>query len=481
MKLTIDRISKMIAAGLVTTLLLSGCTKQQSADVAYPSAPPEYQMYDTANINNETAWNISNVHDPSILKDGDTYYIYSTDVKVGGTMTPGVMVRKSKDLISWEWVGYALDGIPAEAQQWTGAANLWAPDIEKFGDTYYLYYSASSFGSNTSYIGVATSESPEGPWTDQGEVVKTAGTDEPNAIDPNIILDAGGSPWFVYGSFFGGIYAARLDAETGKLAESGYGTKIAKRSQTMEQGAVEGPYMIYNAEQKKYYLFVSFDSLSADYNVRVGRSDSVTGPFLDANGRDLLDDTYEAQFEIGNKLIGGYRFQEGEGWVAPGHNSVLQDGGDYYLVHHARPEQDTNWMYLHVRKMLWTEDGWPVVSPERYAGETVQAIPKDSIPGQWEQIIHEKLIDGQVESETVTLLKDGKINDSKEKDYWEFDGDHTVALYWHDAEGEVVSKETVLLLPAWDWELSRSTLVFTGLNEQGAAVWGKQITRASKK
>lgn len=480
MRPTRSGLQKFAAISLVTAVLLAGCSKQETA-VKEPSAPPAYPMYDTANIHNEKNWNISNVHDPSILKDGDTYYIYSTDVKVGGSSTPGIMVRKSKDLISWEWVGYAFDGIPAEAKEWTGATNLWAPEIEKLGDTYYLYYSASTFGSNTSYIGVATSPSPEGPWTDQGEVVKTSGADEPNAIDPNIVTDADGKPWFVFGSFFGGIYVSLLDEKTGKLAESGYGTKIAKRSQAMEQGAVEGPYVVYNPEQKKYYLFVSYDSLSSDYNVRVGRSDSITGPYLDANGRDMLDDKYEAQFEIGNKLIGGYRFSEGEGWMSPGHNSVLQDGNDYYLVHHARPEQDSNWMYLHVRKMLWTQDGWPVVSPERYDGETVQKIPKGSIAGEWEQIVHEKLIDGQVDSEPLTLLKNGKIGSGEEKDYWEFDGDHTITLFWHDADGSVIAKETALLLPAWDWELNKPTLVFTGLNEQGTAVWGKQISRGAKK
>ncbi|OMF34741.1 arabinan endo-1,5-alpha-L-arabinosidase [Paenibacillus sp. FSL H8-0548] len=471
-------MKKLTGAALMTALLLTGCSGQADP-TAYPSAPPDYKLYDTDNLHNEAAWNTSNVHDPSILKDGDTYYIYSTDVKVGGTGTPGIMVRKSKDLISWEWVGYAFVGVPEEAETWTGATGLWAPDIEKFGDTYYLYYSASTFGSNTSYIGVATSSSPEGPWTDQGEVVKTSGVDDPNAIDPNIVLDADGKAWFVYGSFFGGIYVSPLNQETGKLAEPGFGTKIAARSRSMEQGAVEGPYVIYNPEQEKYYLFVSYDSLSSDYNVRVGRSESITGPYLDSNGRDMLDVDYEAQFEIGNKLIGGYRFNEGEGWISPGHNSVLQDGSDYYLVHHARPEQDSNWMYLHVRRMVWTADGWPAVSPERYAGETPQKVAAGSIHGEWELLVHEKLIDGQVGSNTITLLKNGKIEGGEPKDYWKFDGDHTLTLYWHDAEGTVISEETVLLLPAWDWERNKAALVFTGMNESGAAVWGKQLSRDS--
>ncbi|SFE71522.1 arabinan endo-1,5-alpha-L-arabinosidase [Paenibacillus algorifonticola] len=455
----------------VATVWLSGCSGEE---VIYPQAPPSYPMYDTSTIDNEQGWNISNVHDPSIIKEGDTYYIFSTDVKVGGKAKPGLMVRKSKDLMNWEWAGYALDGVPAEAKAWTGAKGMWAPEVAKLGDRFYLYYSASTFGSNRSFIGVATSDSLEGPWTDQGEVVKTGPGDEPNAIDPNIVKDAEGKPWFVYGSFFGGIYVSPLDPATGKLTEQGYGTKIAARAAS-ESGAVEGPYMIYNAELKQYYLFVSYDSLSQDYNVRVGRSASITGPFLDSLGRDMLDTAYDPSFDVGNKLMGGYRFAEGEGWIAPGHNSILQDGDSDYIVHHARPEQDPNWMYLHVRKLLWTDDGWPVVSPERYAGEQVQTIPKAALAGTWERIAHEKYIDGPIDSEAIELRKDGKIGAKDSADYWEFDGEHTVRLYFQEDDQTNAVVETVLVLPAWDSELNKSTLVFTGMDDKGLAVWGKKI------
>ncbi|MDQ0917800.1 arabinan endo-1,5-alpha-L-arabinosidase [Paenibacillus sp. V4I5] len=479
---SLRRRNAFVSIMTVAVLLLAGCSiggGSLQSKLKYPDAPPSYPMFDTDNLHNESAWNTNNTHDPAIIKEGDTYYVFSTDAKVGGKAKPGIMVRKSKDLIQWDWVGYAFDGVPKQAAEWTGAQGLWAPDVKKFGDTFYLYYSASTFGSNQSFIGVATSSSLEGPWTDQGEVIKTGVGDKPNAIDPNIVLDASGDPWFVFGSFFGGIYTSPLDPKTGKLKEPGFGTKIATRDHKTESGAVEGPYIVYHSELKKYYLFVSFDSLSQDYNVRVGRSDSMTGPYLDVNGRDLMDDKYEAQFEIGNKILGGYKFQEGDGWIAPGHNSVLQDGDHTYIVHHARPQQDMNWMYLHVRKILWTQDGWPVVSPERYTGETVQDIPKASIAGDWERIVMDKMIDGQVESDELKLLKGGKINNSDSKDYWEFDGKHTLTLYWYDGE-ELASQEIVMMLPSWDWELNRSTLVFTGMNNRGTAIWGKQLPQAAK-
>ncbi|MFD0698241.1 arabinan endo-1,5-alpha-L-arabinosidase [Paenibacillus sp. GCM10027628] len=456
--------------------LLAGCTSRAVPKPVYPSAPIDYPMYDVKNADNEQEWHVNNAHDPSIVKDRDIYYVFSTDVKASGTLRPGIMVRKSKDLIAWDWVGYAFkEGIPKSALAWTKATNLWAPDVAKFGDTYYLYYAASQFGTNQSVIGVATSASIEGPWADQGAVVQTQRGDEPNAIDPNIVRDADGQPWMAYGSFFGGIYIAPIDAATGKLKEQGFGRKIASRDHKTAEGAIEGPYIIYNKETKKYYLFASYDSLFKDYNVRVGRSDAITGPYLDMNGRDLNDPTSAPAGEIGNKLIGGYSFSQGEGWIAPGHNSVLQDGGSTYMVHHARGETRTSWPYLHVRQMLWTKDGWPVVSPERYAGEKVQPIPKASIAGTWERIYHEKATNGRVKAKPLTLFSNGKAEGEPGSGTWSFDGDHTMTLTWH--EGEAAGRtEELLLLPSWDWELQRPALVFTGLDRSGTAVWGKQIS-----
>jgi len=240
-------------------------------------------------------------------------------------------------------------------------------------------------------------------------------------------------------------------------------------------GAIEGPYLIYHPDIKKYYLFVSYDSLFEDYNVRVGRADSITGPFLDYHGRDLDDCTHMPQFEIGNKIMGGYRFCEGEGWIAPGHNSVLKDKDNYFILHHARPERDMKWCYLHVRKMLWTNDGWPVVSPERYAGEELQNIPMDCIAGTWEIIVHSPEINGQVVAQTHELLKNGKMGNEDNKDNWRFDGCFTLTLEQYDKDGELLSEAKVLLLPSWDWELNRTTLVFTGMNSTGICIWGKKM------
>lgn len=440
----------------------------------YPDSPGEFTMYDEAALHIEADWTLNNAHDPGIIKTDQGYYVFSTDVKVGGELTPGVMVRKSQDLIHWEWVHYALPGIPQVAKDWAESINLWAPDVVKHGNQYRMYYSASTFGSRQSLIGLQTATSIEGPWTDEGVVIKTRAEDHLNAIDANVLTDVEGRLWMVYGSFFGGIHLIELDIESGKPKVEGFGKLIAKRDMVTEDGAVEGPYIVYNEQFKKYYLFVSYDSLFEDYNVRVARSDSISGPYVDYNGRDLSDIEYLPQYDVGTKILGGYRFGEDPGWIAPGHNSVLNDDGTYYMVHHARGELDKHWSYLHVRKIVWTEDGWPVVSPERYAGEIEQDIPASLISGSWERIVMKPSVDGQVQSSSITIRDNGSLEGEYGVGQWSFDGKRTLTLIWSDILEGDGRTEKVQLIPSWDWEKNKQTLVFTGLNEIGVSIWGKK-------
>lgn len=341
----------------------------------HPRKPPEQRLFDPSSFEDETTWRTLNTHDPGIFKDKGCYYTFSTDAMYREKGRPpfrgGVQVRRSKDLIDWEWVGHALDGVPELAKAWTGADGLWAPDVIKLQDAYLLYYCASRFGTRQSFIGVATAACLEGPWTDLGEVIKTAEGDvlKVNAIDPNVVFDKEGRLWMTYGSFFGGIYIAELSPSTGKLLHSGIGTLLARRERKVREGAVEGPYIVYHPQFDYYYLFVSYDSLFTNYNVRAARSRTITGPYIDYSGHVMTDTETADPSRIGLKLMGGYRFSDAPGWLAPGHNSVLEDNGAYYMVHHAREEVNKHCFHLHVRPIVWMEDGWPVVSPERYSGE----------------------------------------------------------------------------------------------------------------
>lgn len=429
---------------------------------------PKDHLYDESIIDNEQLWTTNNVHDPGSFKDGDTYYVFSTDAQVGGTFKPGIQIRKSKDLINWQWVGRAFSEVPKEAKDWTGAEGLWAPDVVKYGDTYYLYYAASQFGKTQSFIGVATSKNIEGPWEDQGEVFKTKqGEEGPNAIDPNITFDKKGKPWMVYGSFFGGIYVSEINPETGKLVHYGRGKLIAKRHQSVE-GAIEGPYIVYNPDFDYYYLFVSYDSLFSNYNIRVARSKNIEGPYVDFNGHEMTD-LFLPPNDVGMKILGGYKFKGSEGWVAPGHNSVLQDGDDYYIIHHIRAAKDKRWHYLHVRKIVWTEDGWPLVSPERYAGEGEEPVEIEEIIGTWEIINVDKNNNNQILSKELKLSLQKMIGTN----YVERIGENRYIFYLNNGfPSEVVDG---IVMPGWDWEKWCGTYVFMGKNIKGEVFLGKLI------
>ena len=473
---------------LLVVIALTGCSSEaknekKAADaiklklkameeVNFNMKPYKETLYDESAVSNKTEWGNLNTHDPGIFKDGDYYYVFSTDASRGNIADPGVQIRKSKDLINWEYSGTAFEELPKEAIEWTGATGLWAPDVIKIQDEYYLYYSASTFGSNKSFIGVAKSKSIEGPWEDLGEVIKTDTTDKVNAIDPNLVYDKSGRLWMSYGSFWDGIYIVEIDIDTGKPKDEGIGKKIAGRSADV-RGAIEGPYIVYNEEFNKYYLFVSYDSLASDYSVRVGRSDSIDGPYVDSNGLELTDIS-AIPFEVGNKILGGYKFGDSQGWIAPGHNSVLKDNNNYYIVHHARGDESKDWFYMHVRKILWSDNGWPMVSPERYAGEEEQELPADVVLGKWDTIILQKYDIGQSNSNEITILKDGKLKDMEEGS-WELNEDNTMILNLVNKEKSESYIFNCKLIPSWDWENNKNTVVFTGIDENGIAIWGKSI------
>lgn len=425
---------------------------------------PKDREYEETKSDDESLWSVNNVHDPAIFKDGDWYYVFSTDAQVSGEFKPGIQVRKSRDLINWQWVGRAFSEVPKSAEKWTGAKGLWAPEVVKFGNTFFLYYAASQFGKTQSFIGVATSKNIEGPWEDQGEVFKTKQDEGPNAIDPNISFDENGDPWMVYGSFFGGIFVSKINPQTGKLSNYGKGKLIAKRHQSVE-GAIEGPYIIYNEKHNYYYLFVSYDSLFTNYNIRVARSKNIDGPYLDFNGNDMTDTTLPPD-DVGMKVLGGYKFNHAQGWKAPGHNSVLKDEGDYYVVHHVRRESDKG-HYLHIRKIGWTLDGWPLVSPERFAGEQEIAIEQDEVVGHWELLYFDKDNNDQIKSRDVYL----SIEDNQSKALLlEQTSDNHFKL---SAQDHVTLDG--LIIPAWDWEKWCETHVFMGKDSNGNVVTGKRV------
>ncbi len=415
------------------------------AAVDYPSWPPEQHL---------------NAHDPAVLKDGKYFYVYGTH---------NMPVWRSRDLIDFDRVEDRLvRRLPDEAEDHVGEGgrSLWAPDMVKVGSEYRLYYCLSRFGSSQSYIGFLVGKSPTGTFKDGGGIIHSNDPmDEPgwpNALDPAILTDADDRQWMVYGSFFGGIYVLRLDEDGEARSKGSVGERIAYRQGT----ALEGPYAIYNPKLKQYFLFVSYDDLDSTYNVRVGRAKRPDGPYKDFNNKDMAGGEDNLP-----KILNSYAFENHTGWFGPGHNSVVRDGDNYFMVHHAREEVDGRKMvHTHVRKMVFTDEGWPVVSPERYAGETEQPIPDKEISGTWEWLPIAPGNNGLQRAKPGLVFEEGgvvRFGDKTGK--WQLKQPNSLRIKL--GSDPVVSAK---ILPAWDWENDQPTLVFTGLDEDGMAVWGKK-------
>lgn len=403
------------------------------------------------------------VHDPAIYHDetDNMYYIYCT----GGNC------HRSKDMITWEIVGHIMNP-PQDSMDWVGKDSTWAPDIIKVGDEYRMYGSNSSFGSRQSCIYLATSSNPQGPYEPKQGVLKTKESGTVNAIDANLIVEEGtGQQYMVYGSFWGGIHILPLDNETGLLKEEGIGTCLARRPK-FDDCAIEGPYIKFNPDTGYYYLFVSYASLNSDYNIRVGRSRNLLGPYYDHNGRDLRDlEDYNNQ--LGYMVACGYQFNNGQSWMAPGHNSVLRDfDNQWYLVCHVRPEnlKYSGMSTMHVYKMQWTPDGWPVLNPSRYAGETVQDFKPEYIPGTYEIIkLKPTIPQGIHKSTTWQFNDDGTLSCGCVQGHWDFIDSTTISISY----GNKI--ETCKMSVIWDWDLWKPTIAFTGKDQMGICIWGKRI------
>ncbi|MDE6402579.1 MAG: arabinan endo-1,5-alpha-L-arabinosidase, partial [Muribaculaceae bacterium] len=442
------------------------------------------------------------VHDPSCLKVGDYYYMYSTDAILHenrrearrlGVPLGFIQKRRSRDLVNWEFVGWAFDSIPAEAVEWVrmlnngrGAYNIWAPYIIKAGDRFRLYYSVSAFGRPTSYIGVAESDSPEGPWTQTGCVVKTDTNTPMNAIDPTVIADTDGRWWMHYGSYFGGIYCVELDPATGLTKTPGDLGHLTARRANYKVDNLEAPEILYHPDLDTYYLFGSYEPLLTTYNVRVCRSDRATGPFIDFHGREMRDTTNNYPI-----LTAPYRFDRHDGWAGTGHCGVFSDGnGRYFMVHQGRLSPGHDMMDLHLRQVFFTPSGWPVVSPERYAGVTPRHFDTADLSGVWE-IIHitdprsdRELEAGQVlwgegglkpgecaVSQTCAIYPDGYLTATGTVGNWSFDDNsQTLSLTLGDR-----TITDLIVHAGHDWERQADTVLFTGLDADGNTVWGKRV------
>lgn len=298
------------------------------------------------------------VHDPVMIRAGNTWYLFCTGMGISVFSSPDMKTWKREAPIFETPPSWALEAVPGYK------GHTWAPDIVFHNGLYYLYYSVSAFGKNTSCIGVATNKTlnpsdPNFKWTDHGKVIQSVpGRDLWNAIDPNVAFDEDMTPWMVFGSFWSGMKLVKLDSTLTAVAQPEEWYTVARRPRDFKtddrdagEGAIEAPFIF--RKNGFYYLSVSFDvccrGVESNYKVMVGRSENILGPYVDREGVRL-------DHGGGTLVVAG-----NEQWPGVGHSATYTFDGKDYLVFHAYDASDNGRPKLKIEEIVWDADGWPSV------------------------------------------------------------------------------------------------------------------------
>ena len=494
-----------------------------------PQYPDNYVDAGIAGWDQRSQWNLANVHDPSVVPaDDGYYYMYTTDASYGNAHTGHghFMCRRSKNLVDWEFIGASMQKLPEwvkpklnEIRKAMGLKEtdidfndetqfgFWAPCVRKVKTGLYrMYYSITMPGyingekswGERAFIGMMETADPAtNLWTDKGYVITNSSdkgldfnvnpTDyakcyyKYNAIDPSYIITENGEHWLIYGSWHSGIAALQLDAESGmpKTALgnpwgddiSAYGKTIYTRTAGNRWQASEGPEVVYH--NGYYYLFLAYDAVDVPYNTRVARSKNIDGPYEDLNGNDVTTGGDLPMLTHPYKMAA-----DDHGWVGISHCAVFNDGkGNWFYASQQRfPNNWNGNLYSNaimqggVRRIIWTESGWPVVMPECYGNVPEHVITEDEISGKsWKHIVFKYDYGKQCEAVDLTLGTDHKIvcpswNDGAE---WSFD---------EASQTLTISGVKLYLARETDWESSdrHATIVYSGMNSsKGMPYWGK--------
>ena len=287
-------------------------------------------------------------HDPSrLIFDGSRYYVFADG--------QGIDEIYSTDMRNWYYMYPTI--FPGNPPPWTTnvvpsfTGYFWAPDIVYLNHQYYLYYVCSEWGTVDSGIGLVTTPSLVAPvWTDQGEVIGYTNGIAINCIDPSILLDTNGTMWMSFGSYSDGVFVMQLDPATGKRLTNAGITKVEDSSLSFFSNTTEGSFLYQHGGY--YYLFVNWggccEGVNSTYNIRVGRSTSVTGPYLDRNGKNIIGG-------------GGSMFLESSGrFIGPGQAGILDLNGTNWFTYHFYDGNNNGDATLGIGQLNWSADGWPV-------------------------------------------------------------------------------------------------------------------------
>ena len=527
---------KILPILFLAALILSGCSEDEVSSSEPsgnedpvdddPGAPsfdgPTYadNYTNIAAWSSRSQWNLANVHDPTVVKQGEYFYMYQTDASYGNAHLGNghFHARRSTDLVNWEYMGATMSQAPAwvkeKVNEKRAAEGLpaiqnpnygyWAPAVVDAGGVYRMYYSIvvldliegnddCASWNEESYIGMMEcTDLASNVWVDKGMVItaipdgiedyyRTNCNDwssyyKFNAIDPSLIVNPNGEHWMIYGSWHTGIAAVELDPVTGKPFqlddEEDYGTRIAGRGNinvNRWQG-LEGPEIIYNPDTGYYYMFLAYDELAVAYNTRVARSTSILGPYEGIDGQNVSQGA-----EAWPMLTHPYQFDNHTGWVGISHPAIFQDPDTqkwYYSSQGRLPENvpgvnaSNAVMMGHVREIEWTSDGWPVVAPERFASVPETQITEEDIVGTWEQITMDYQYQTMQTSIDVVFNSNGTLSGSMAGN-WELSS---------DGKTLTINGDECKLLDAWDWEarVRDVTITYSGLTPNGRPIWGKK-------
>ena len=506
---------------------------EQLLNYQAPTYPDDYTSI--AGWESRDQWNLANVHDPSVMKaDDGYYYMYQTDASYGNAHEAGghFHCRRSQNLVDWEYLGGTMQEAPAWVKEKLntlraeeGLAPIenpnygyWAPVVRKIRNGLYrMYYcivvndnidGENSWGERA-FIGLMETADPaSNQWEDKGYVIcsssdkgmndygRPSASDwnayfKYNAIDPTLVITSDNRHWLTYGSWHSGFATIELNPETGKtmnelpspwaIQDNSYGALVATRGDSNNRWqASEGPDVVYR--DGYYYMFIAYGQLEVAYNTRVVRSENPEGPYV-----DMLGNSATSGQDMYPEVTAPYKFAGSEGWVGISHCGIFDDGnGNWFYASQGRfpvnvgGNQYSNAIMMgHIRSIRWTEDGWPVVMPERYGAVPKVAITQSELVGDWELIQFKPTPENstlndnaeQYGSVVITLQEEGTVvsNAWGEGTTWSFDADNNVLS---------IGDNKIYIQREVDWEKSpRGLTIVGGGYENGGKItnWMKKI------
>ncbi|MCR5305937.1 MAG: family 43 glycosylhydrolase [Oscillospiraceae bacterium] len=467
-----NRICSFLTAAILSLTVTSALPGQVFA-ADYTASKQRVSVHDPSVVKDLSSGNyyIFGSHiEAAKTSDLQNWRIFSNGYARTGNKLFGNLSENLKK--AFAWAGEDLGDCEGGFAVWAPDV-VWNPDYvnENGSKGAYLMYFCTSSDYRTSVIAYAASQDIEGPYSFVDTLIYSGFTDTtvnwgnarktvsrrysntniselidsgavtfnsqwfdnhyfnnkmfPNAIDPTIYTGADGKMYMCYGSWSGGIFTLEIDKSTGRcihpetgtttdgrMVDSYFGTKIS--GGYGKSG--EGPFIEYNADTGFYYLWVTYGGLtsSGGYNMRVGRSRSPLGPFVDAAGRNMVLNSDTNLNSIGLKLMTNYKFSSlPRAYMACGHNSVLKDDdGRWYLIYHTRFDDGAEFHEVRVHSMQFSEAGWPVVMPYEYSGEawSEAGFEPDALAGTYEFINHGTGTDGNITTASeITLASNGTI------------------------------------------------------------------------